>query len=139
MSWENIKLSDVSTQLELIPAGVYTFELSPGAKFDEKGNLRVSATIVNDGEFTGKRVFFSYPDPESISAKTGKVNNWSATALKRFTEALGADYQDGELPDALLNRVAGAHFQTAITHTAPTDQYPNPSINVNIFNMKPAA
>ena len=138
MPWQNVVLSDISTQLELVPVGTYTFELAPGAKFDEKGNLRVSATIVNDGEFTGKRVFFSYPDPESIS-KAGKVNSWSATALKRLTQAIGEDPQEGESLDTYLNRVAGAHFQTNITHTPATEQYPNPSVNVNIFNPKPAA
>src|ERR1700675_76509 len=119
MPWTNVNLSDVSTQLELIPAGTYTFELAPGAKLDEKGNLRVSATIVQDGEFTGKRVFFSYPDPESVSSK-GKINSWSATAFKRFTQAIGEEPAPGESYDAYLNRIAGAHFQTSITHTPVT-------------------
>lgn len=124
--------------LEVIPPNTYTFELSPGAKIDEKGNLRASATIVNDGEFTGKRVFFSYPDPEGFSS-LGKSNQWSAVAFKRFTQAVGEDIQEGEAPDAYLNRIAGAHFQTSTTLSVPTEQYPNPGVQVNLFKVKPAA
>lgn len=138
MPWQNVNLSDVSVQDQIIPVGTYTFELAPGAKFDEKGNLRTSATIVNDGEFTGKRMFFSYPDPEGISSK-GKSQAWSATAFKRLTVAIGEDPQDGESLDGYLNRVAGARFQSNVTHSAPTDAYPNPSANLNIFNPRPAA
>jgi|SRR5882672_9683427 len=137
MSWENIDLKDISTQTELLPAGTYNFELSPGAKKDERGALKVSATVNGHGEFTGKRVFFSFPDPEAISAE-GKSMAWSATALKRFEQAIGIEINPGETKEAYLNRVAGNHFQTSTTINPATEQYP-PSVRVNLFNFKPSA
>lgn len=137
MGWENIDLKDISTQDALIPPGVYSFELSSGAKFDEKGTIKTSATVNGNGEFTGKRVFFTYPDPESISA-AGKVNSWSAVAFKRLEQALGVDVNEGESPVDYLNRVAGNRFQGTITHSPATEQYPAQA-RLNIFNVKPAA
>lgn len=120
-----------------MPAGTYTFELSAGAKFDERGALRASATVNGHGEFTGKRVFFSFPDPETISSK-GKPNTWSATALKRFEQAIGIEINPGEDKAEYLNRVAGNRFQTSVVVTPATDQYPA-GIQVSLFNFKPAA
>src|SRR5882672_6516611 len=137
MSWQEIDLKDVSTAVELLPAGTYNFELSPGAKYDERGSIRASATVNGSGEFTGKRVFFSFPDPTSISSK-GKPNTWSAVALKRFEQALGIDINGGEDPVAYLNRVAGTHFQTSVSVTPATEQYPA-GIQVSLFNFKPSA
>jgi len=137
LSWQNIDLKDVSTQVELLPAGVYTFELSPGAKYDDKGAIRASATVNGHGEFTGKRVFFSYPDPESISSK-GKVNSWSAVALKRLEQAIGIEINPGEDKVEYLNRVAGNHFQGTVTITPANEQYPA-SVSLGLFNVKPAA
>lgn len=137
MSWQNIDLKDVSTQDALMPAGTYTFELSAGAKYDEKGALRASATVTGSGEFVGKRVFLSFPDPETISSK-GKPNTWSATALKRLEQAIGIDENEGEDHADYLNRVAGNRFQTSVVATPATDQYP-PGIQVSLFNFKPAA
>jgi hypothetical protein len=137
MGWQDIDLKDVSTQVELLPEGTYTFELSPGAKYDDKGNIRLSATVNGSGEFTGKRVFFSFPDPTGISSK-GKPFTWSAVALKRFVEAIGIDINEGEDKVEYLNRVAGNHFQTKVTVTPANEQYPA-SVQVSLFNFKPAA
>lgn len=138
MAWTNVDLKNVSTQLELIPEGTYTLELAPGTKYDEKnGAVRASASIVGDGEFTGKRVFFSYPDPESISSK-GKVNTWSAVALKRLIESLGVDQNEGEDVVEFLNRISGNRFAGTIKHQPATEQYPA-SASLNLFNVKPAA
>src|ERR1700690_2778624 len=106
MSWANIDLKNVSTEFELVPEGKYTLELSSGAKYNDNGTILASATIVSEGEFAGKRVLFSYPDPESTSSK-GKVQSWSAVAFKRLTQAIGVDVNEGEDHAAYLNRVAG--------------------------------
>jgi hypothetical protein len=137
LSWQEIDLKDVSTQVELLPAGVYNFELSPGAKYDEKGSIRTSATVNGHGEFTGKRVFFSYPDPTSVS-RAGKINSWSAVALKRLEQALGIDINPGEDKVEYLNRVAGTHFQGTVTITPANENYPA-SVNLNLFNVRPSA
>jgi|HubBroStandDraft_5_1064220.scaffolds.fasta_scaffold206100_3 hypothetical protein len=137
MSWTNIDLSKISLDTELIPEGVYTLELSPGAKYNDWGALQCQGRVINDGEFKGKPVFFSYPDPEGVS-KEGKPMAWSATAFKRLTVALGEDLTEGETPDVYLNRVAGTHFSAPITHTVPTEEYPVKKLNVKIFNVKAA-
>jgi len=138
MSWTNIDLKNISTQVELLPPGTYTFEVSPGAKFNDKGTLLASARVATEGEFKGKPVFFSYPDPESVSAG-GKVNSWSAVALKRLEMAVGVDFNDGETPDVYLNRIAGQRFTGVVTHSPTNDEYPTPRVNLNLFNLKPAA
>jgi hypothetical protein len=137
LSWQNIDLSKVSTQPEVIPDGVYTLELNPGSKLNDKESVLVSASISQDGEFTGRKVYFSYPDPESVSSK-GTVNSWSAVAFKRLEQAIGVDMNEGELPVDYLNRVAGNKFQAPIQTTPATDEYPQPRTNVKIFNVRPA-
>lgn len=133
MTWKNIDLANINPNLELIPAKQYTFELLVGAKYDDRdpGRISANAAIVNDGEFTGRRLFFSYPNPE--------IKEWSPKALKRLEQALGVDAQEGEDPVAYLNRAAGSRFGAAVTHTVPNEEYPNPRANLNIFSVKPAA
>jgi hypothetical protein len=135
LSW-NVKWSDVTGQDAIIPQGKYTLELAPGAKFDDKGSLKASATVVQDGEFTGKRVFFSYPNPEGQSAE-GKSFAWSKTAFKRLIQALGVDPEEGESEDSYLNRVAGNRFTGQIRHRT-SENYPTQA-ELNLFNPGPAA
>lgn len=135
MSWEAIDLKGVSTQIDLIPEGLYTFELLPGAKYNESGSILAQAAVATDGEFRGKRVLFSYPDPESISSK-GKVQSWSAVALKRLEQAIGIDINDGETKTDYLNRVAGSKFQTGIKHNE--DDSGQKRMNLQLLNLKPA-
>lgn len=132
MTWANVDLVNINPNLELIPAKNYVFELLPGAKYDDRdpGRITANAAIVNDGEFTGRRIFFSYPDPA--------VKEWAPKALKRLEQALGEDAQEGEDPVAYLNRAAGSRFGAEVKHTAPTDEYPNARANLNIFSVKPS-
>lgn len=132
MSWNSIDLSTVNPNLEIIPVKSYTWELLPGTKYSERdpGKIEVSAAIVNDGEFTGRRIFFSYPDPG--------VKEWSPKVLRRLLDAMGADYQAGEDPVAILNSSAGHRFAASVTHSKPTEEYPNPRANLDIFNPKPS-
>jgi hypothetical protein len=134
MSW-NVKWSEVSAQDAIIPEGKYTLELAPGAKFLENGALKTSASVVNDGEFTGKRVFFSYPNPE-LSSSQGKSFAWSKTAFKRLISAIGIDPEEGEAEDAYLNRVSGNRFTGQIRHRAQ-EGYPTQA-ELNLFNVSPA-
>jgi hypothetical protein len=138
LSWQNIDLKNVSTEIKAIPDATYTLEINPGTKKNERDTVLVSATVAQDGEFTGRKVYFSYPDPESVSAG-GKIYSWSAVAFMRLVQALGVDLNDGEEPEAYLNRVAGSRFQAPVNTTPATDEYPQPRTNVKIFNVKPAA
>lgn len=139
MSWQNIDLSKVSTQTESIPAGTYTFELAAGASYDERtGAIKASGIVADENEYKGKRVFFSYPDPESLSSK-GKVQAWSAQAFKRLEQAIGVDVESGEDKVAYLHRVAGNRFSMPVVLSTPTDEYPTPRANAQLLNVKAAA
>jgi len=138
VSWKTINLKDVPTQPPVVPVGKYTFELTPGAKYNEAGALLAAGRIASDGEFTGRLVFFSYPDPESID-RGGKPNTWSATALKRLEVALGVDQQEGEDMAEFLNRAAGNKFGAKVTHSPVTDEYPTPRVSIGLFSVEPAA
>lgn len=141
MSWANIDLTTISPTLEIIPEKMFTWELLPGATYDERdhGRINVSAAIVNDGEFSGRKIFFSYPDPEGVSPRSGKKQDWSAIALKRLEQAIGVDYEAGEDPVHFLNRAAGSRFMSGVQHSKPTDEYPNPRANLNLLNVRPSA
>lgn len=131
LGWQNIDLSNISTNLETIPEKTYTWELAPGAREDESGRIVASATIVNDGEFTGRRLTFSYPNPEHY--------DWSPRVLKRLIEVMGLDSTPGQNPVEVLNAASGSRFSAAVKHSAPTPEYPRARANLDIFNVKPAA
>jgi hypothetical protein len=135
LSW-NVLWEEVSAQDEIVPVGRYTLELAPGSKFTENGALKASASIVGEGEFVGKRVFFSYPDPNGVSSQ-GKSFAWSKTAFKRLISAIGIDPEVGEAEDAYLNRVAGSRFAGQIRHRTQ-EGYPTQA-ELNLFNVSPAA
>lgn len=130
--WSTIKFSEINPNPEIIPEGEYVFSVS-GAKFnDMDGNkVDVNATIVTEGDFTGRKMFFSYPNPS--------IKEWSPKALKRLEMALGTDAGDEESPVEYLNRVAGSHFRAKVSHSKATEEYPNPRANLNIFSVAAAA
>lgn len=137
MSWTSIDLKQINpAQLDLVAAGTYNFELNAGAKYNERGAILASANIVSDGEFKGKRVLFSYPDPESVS-QDGKVQTWAGVALKRLEVALGIDFEQGEDPVAYLNRAAGNRFAAGIA--VKEDNTGTKRSNIQLLNVKPAA
>lgn len=137
MSWTNINLKEINpAQLDLVAAGTYTFSLNTGAKYNDNGAILASATIESDGEFRGKRMLFSYPDPESISS-SGKVQQWSSVAFKRLEVALGQDVEEGEDPVAYLNRVAGSKFSAGVV--VKDDNTGTKRSNIQLLNVKPAA
>ena len=130
MSWTNIDLTKINpSDLNLVADGVYSFELNPGAKFNEYGGIYASATIVSDGEFKGKRVSFSYPNPDEY--------NWSAPALVRLVHATGNEVQEGEDGPTVLNRIAGSHFSTKIVNK--DDKTGVKRSNLQTMSVKPSA
>ena len=129
--WSTIDLTKVNPTLEPIAAGKYDFTLAGGAKYDDKGRILVSAVIASEGEFTGKHVFFSYPDPEQVPD--------SSKLLARLMHAMGIDAVPGEDPVAFLNRAAGGRFRAAIKHSENKE---DPSIkyaNLNIYSVGAAS
>lgn len=139
MSWENFDLSTVNPNNEILPEGDYTFKLS-GAKYaaNSPGRIEANATVATEGDFTGRKVFFSYPDPSGFDAK-GKSMDWSAKALKRLEIALGVDATPGQDPVEYLNgaAVAGGTFAAPVVHKT-SDEYPTKA-EVVIFKVRPAA
>lgn len=110
MSWEDIDLTSVSTDNDLLPEGQdYVWELLPGAKFSRLDLERVEAAAkVASGEFSGRVKYFSYPDP--------KKQSWSAGVFVRMVQSLKIPLEDGEGPVDYLNRVAGNHFIAPVKH-----------------------
>jgi hypothetical protein len=130
MSWTQINLKTVNpSDLNLVADGVYTFQLLPGAKYNDFGGIYAAATILSEGEFQGKRVSFSYPNPDEY--------NWSAPALKRLVVATGNDSEDNEDPVAVLNRIAGGRFSTKIVNK--DDKAGVKRSNLQTMSVKPAA
>lgn len=137
MSWTNINLKEVNPNLlDLVAPGTYTFSLNSGAKYNDRGAILASATIESDGDFRGKRMLFSYPDPESVS-QDGKVQSWSAVAFKRLEIAVGTDINEGEDHVEYLNRVAGSKFSAGVT--VKEDATGQKRSNIQLLNVKPAA
>lgn len=129
MSWQNIDLTTIPTGLEILPKGEYTFSILPGSKFNDKDPGRVDFTLaVAIGEFVGKRVYASYPNPDNYP--------WSPTAFKRLVEAVGTDVEAGETPVAYLNRVANLHVNFPIEHKV--DSQGVDRANINLFKPRPA-
>lgn len=137
MSWTNVNIREVNPNLlDLVAAGTYVFSINSGAKYNDRGAILASATIESDGEFRGKRMLFSYPDPESTNS-AGKVQTWSSVAFKRMEVALGQDIEEGEDPVAYLNRVAGSKFSAGVV--VKEDETGTKRSNIQLLNVKPAA
>ena len=132
MSWTNINLKEINaSDLNLVADGVYSFTLNPGAQYNDFGGIFLTATITSDGEFKGKRVSFSYPNPEEY--------NWSTPALKRLFVVTGTDetLEDNEDPVAALNRISGSTFSAKIVNKE--DKTGTKRSNLQTMSVKPAA
>lgn len=127
MSWTNVDLTTINPQLEIVPEKVYTFELLPGAQYSDRNpeEISIQVAIVNDGEFTGRRLYGKY-SPDEVKA------------LKRLEQAMGVDAEPGEDPVTYLNRAAGSRFSTGVRHSKPNEQYPNPKAFLQLWSVKPA-
>jgi len=110
MGLVELKLSDVKLSKPAGPdAGRYTLVLVPTAevrknKFTNNDELNLSASI-SDGEFSGRRVFWTYPDPATIGAD-GKPFAWSVQAMKKLQICLGLEPYDEESLADYFNRAA---------------------------------
>jgi hypothetical protein len=150
MSWEQVTLADTKVDKPApVPTGTYVFTLQPGASYRtnpyngvEELNVRFDVT---EGEFAGRPVFVSYPDPTALNA-AGKPMSWSAQALKKLEIAIGKDALPGEGTAAYLNRVAleGARVvapllpgKTYIDKKTGLERTENPKFG--IFDISPAA
>lgn len=117
MGWESVTLADTKIERPApVPAGrAYVFTVQPGASYRvnpynniQELNVRFD---VSEGEFAGRPVFVSYPDPTAVGkpkedGTPGKPMTWSAQALKKLEIALGQDAFPGEDTASYLNRVA---------------------------------
>lgn len=129
MSWQNIDMSNVPTGRELLPKGDYTVEVLSGAaagKFDS--NAVEVPLAVSGGEFSGRRLFMSFPDPDKY--------DWSPTAVARVAQAIGVEFAEGEGPIAYFNRVQGMHF--VLTVSQKNDKNDVPRQQLQILAPKPS-
>lgn len=136
MSWTEIDLTSISPVIEPLPDREYKWQLLPGAKYSDFDPARVEASAaIAEGEFAGRKCFFSYPDPAK--------KDWSPRVFARMIHALGLDIMPGEEPVAYLNRAAGqgCYFTAPTKRRAmPEDGADNqvPKVDLVIFNVKPA-
>jgi|SRR5581483_26784 len=109
MGWTEVSLKDISPNVEILPEKEFTLKLT-GAKYGNNGRINLTAQVVDDGEFTGRKAYFDYPDPDS--------QPWALHALKRLEIALGVDQEEGEDIVQYLNRAAnlGAKFSSNFKH-----------------------
>ena len=130
MGWKDIDLSTVSVTIDPIAVGDYTLELLPGAKYNttDAQKVEAQAAIVN-GEFAGRRIFFSYPNPDNYE--------WSPKAFKRLELALGVESTPGEDPVEYLNRNANMRFGATISQRK--DQNEIVRNDLKLFSVHAAA
>lgn len=129
MGWSDVDLSTVSTQMNVVPAGNYTFQILPGAKFSDFDPAKVEVRVaITNGEQIGRQLFMSYPDPAK--------KDWSPRVFKRLVEVLGTDIEANESPVAYLNRVANLRFEGTVTNTK--DDAGVERANVDIFKPRVA-
>ena len=133
MTWSNVDLTTVNPAMEIVPAQEYVFSLG-GAKYGESdpNRIEVNASIVTEGDFTGRKIFWSYPDPSKPKCE------WAPKALKRLEMALGVDAEPMEDPVTYLNRAAGSHFSGEVYHRPATNDYPARA-ELKLNSVKPAA
>ena len=107
-----VRWSEVQPLPTLLPEGDYQFRLL-GGKAEGDGRTTV-ATAIGEGEFTGKKFTYSYPNFAE--------QEWGINEFKRLVIALGEDIQDEEEPADYLNRVAGGTFAMRVFHSAFKDK-----------------
>lgn len=131
MSWGEIDLSSVSTDLEVLPEAILNFALVSAKpnKFDSE-KVDVLAKVY-DGELKGRTTFFSYPDPAK--------QDWSPGVFARLAKSVGIPIEKGEQPVAYINRAAaaGGKFTAPVKHRAvEVDGLPVTKSEVNIMKVK---
>jgi hypothetical protein len=108
--WAEVDLSTVPTDLDTLPIGKYEFELLPGARYSKWDPQRVEfAGKIVGGEFPGKVLYSSYPDP-------AKVGDWVKGVFVRMSRAAGIEIESNEDPVEYLNRITGTHFMAKVEH-----------------------
>lgn len=137
MSWNDVDLKSVSVTLEPVAIGDYVFQLNAGTKRSDNDpdKIECSATVA-EGQFAGRRIYFSYPSPQRF--------DWAPRVLKRLVMALGVDANEGEHPVDLLNRAVSelggnARFMAPVKDGKTSEAYPTPKRELDIFKVRAAA
>lgn len=139
MSWIELDLTGVSTEMELVPVGNYVFTLLAGAKYNQwnPGKIEVGAKIV-EGEYAGRVVYFSYGDPDKVPAMIGAFKRLEIALAK----ASGVSIEAGQDPVQYLNTVAGSQFVAAVKNRiippkeGEEDSQPTPKAEIDVFKIR---
>lgn len=131
MSWGDVDLSTVATDLEVLPESILNFVVVSAKpnKFDAE-KVDVLAKVF-DGELKGRTTFFSYPDPAK--------QDWSPGVFARLAKSMGIPIEKGEMPVAYINRAAsaGGKFTAPIKHRlVEVDGLETTKSEVNIMKVK---
>ena len=131
-----INWNEIQVLPQLVATGEYTFTLL-GGKFDEATSRLVVSSAIASGDFTGKRISFSYPN--------FATQEWATIEFKRLLIALqesGAPtLEEDEDEASYLQRVAGMNFSGKIKHETYTDKESGESRTVAklmLSSVKPA-
>jgi hypothetical protein len=141
MSWTEVDLAGVSSEMERIPEGSYVWALLPGTKFSkfDKDKIELGAKIV-DGEYNGRVIYFSYGSPEKAPSMV--------QALKRLEEALVKDgapaIAEGQDKIEYFNdaEVVGKRFIAPVKHRSFVkngDTEPTVKEDISVFKLKAVA
>lgn len=140
MGWQNFSLKDVNPNYENVPEGTYTYQVAPGAKVNDYGDLKFMLHIISPGPEKGRTTFLNFPDPE----KEGMA--WVSKSLKVFEQIIGIeqDHDAGESITDWALRVGAnqARFTAPLTHKKYTDKAtgdPKVSEFINIRKATAAA
>lgn len=137
--WNDVDLSGVSSEMELIPEGKYVLSLLAGAKPNSwnANKIEVGAKI-SEGEYSGRVIYFSFGDPEKVPSMV--------QAMKRLEVALtastGVAAAEGEDPISYLNNpeVVGGLFLAPIRHriVPANDERPEQTkADISVFKIAP--
>lgn len=131
MSWGDIDLSTVPSDLEILPEATLNFVVTGGKnnRFDPE-KIDVFAKVF-DGDFKGRGTIFSYPDPAK--------QDWSPGVFARLAASMKIPIEKGETPVAYLARAAsaGGKFTAPVKHReVEVDGLPVTKSEVNIMKVK---
>jgi hypothetical protein len=132
-TWQDMDLSTVVADNSLLPERDYNFTLD-GAKYNQWNPQKIDVSAkVADGEFVGRKVFFSYPEPNKFE--------WSPNVLRRLLDILGVEPEANEGAVDALNRGVGGSFSSVVTHKTITNHdtgEESKRANLDIFKVKAA-
>lgn len=142
MSWTEVDLQGVSTEMENLPEGNYVFAILPGAKYGQWDPQRIElGAKVVEGEYSGRVQYFSYGNPEKAPSMVQAFKRLEVALVKDGAPAI----ETGQDPVAYLNSddVVSKRFVGPIKYrTLPLkegQEVPDTKADLGVFKVKSVA